>query len=75
MTKQTNTIVFKVLGTGEPSIQYGPDSTNNPSGGAGQLGDGNYPPWQASVSYNPGALYCAASVHRLKSSTDIRLGS
>lgn len=28
MTKQTDTIVFKVWGTGEPSIQYGTDSSN-----------------------------------------------
>ena len=62
MTKQTDTIVFKVWGTGEPSIQYGTDSsTSNPSDGAGPLGDGNYLPWQASMTYDPGALYYAVS--------------
>lgn len=60
MTKQSDVIVFKVWGTGEPSIQYGTDSsTNNPSGGVGPLGDGNYLPWQASMPYNPAALYYA----------------
>ena len=62
MTRQTDTIVFKVWGTGEPSIQYGTDSSNNnPSDGAGPLGDGNYLPWQASMTYDPGALYYAVT--------------
>jgi hypothetical protein len=62
MTKQTDTIVFKVWGTGEPSIQYGTDSsTNNPSDSAGPLGDGNYLPWQASMPYGLGALYYAVT--------------
>lgn len=62
MTRQTDVVVFKVRGSGEPSIQYGTDSsTNNPSDGAGPLGDGNYLPWQASMPYNPGALYYAVS--------------
>jgi hypothetical protein len=62
MTKQTDTIVFKVSGSGEPSIQYGSDSsTNNPSDGAGELGDGNYLPWTASMSYDGSALYYAVT--------------
>jgi hypothetical protein len=61
-TKQIDVVVFKVWGSGEPSIQYGTDSsTSNPSDGAGPLGDGNYLPWQASMPYNPGALYYAVS--------------
>jgi hypothetical protein len=62
MTKQTDRIVFRVAGNGEPSIQYGTDSsTNNPSDGAGPLGDGNYLPWTASMPYNPSALYYTVS--------------
>lgn len=62
MTKQTDTIVFKVSGSGEPSIQYGSDSsTNNPSDGAGELGDGNYLPWTASMPYAGSALYYAVT--------------
>jgi hypothetical protein len=62
MTKQTDTIVFKVSGSGEPSIQYGSDSsTNNPSDGAGELGDGNYLPWTASMPYDGSALYYAVT--------------
>ena len=50
MTKQTDTVVFKVWGIAEPSIQYGTDSsTNNPSEGVGPLGDGNSLPWTASA--------------------------
>lgn len=72
MTKQTDEIVFKVWGTGEPSIQYGTDSsTNNPSSGAGDLGDGNYLPWQASMSYNPAALYYAVTA-QLEGSGNIK---
>jgi hypothetical protein len=62
MTKQTDMVVFKVWGTGEPTIQYGSDSsTSNPSDGVGPLGDGNYLPWQASVTYDSAALYYAVS--------------
>jgi hypothetical protein len=62
MTKQTDVIVFAVSGNAEPSIQYGTDSsTNNPSDGAGPLGDGNYLPWTATMPYNPAALYYAVT--------------
>jgi len=62
MTKQSDVVVFKVWGSGEPSIQYGTDSsTHNPSDGAGPLGDGNYLPWQASMPYDAGALYYAVT--------------
>jgi hypothetical protein len=62
MTRQTDTVVFRVSGTGEPSIQYGTDSsTNNPSDGVGPLGDGNYLPWTASMPYDAGALYYAVT--------------
>jgi hypothetical protein len=62
MTKQTDTVVFRVSGTSEPSIQYGTDSsTNNPSDDVGPLGDGNYLPWTAGVPYNAGALYYAVT--------------
>jgi hypothetical protein len=59
MTRQTDFIVFKVWGSGVPSIQYGSDSANNNPGSAGPLGDGNYLPWQASMPYDPNALYYA----------------
>jgi hypothetical protein len=62
MLSQTDTVVFAVTGTGEPSVQYGNGATtNNPSGGAGPLGDGNYLPWQASMTYNAGAEYYAVT--------------
>jgi hypothetical protein len=62
MTKQTDTVVFKVEGSGYPSIQYGTDSINDQaSGGYGPLGDGNALPWTASLPYNPSALYYAVS--------------
>jgi hypothetical protein len=59
MTKQTDVIVFKVWGSGLPSVQYGSDSTTNNPGSAGSLGDGNYLPWEASMPYDPNALYYA----------------
>jgi hypothetical protein len=58
MTRQTDTIVFKVWGSGYPSVQYGTDSNNNsPPGGYGPLGDGNALPWSATLPYDGGALY------------------
>jgi len=58
MTRQTDTIVFKVWGSGYPSIQYGTDSNNNsPPGGYGPLGNGNALPWSASLTYDSSALY------------------
>jgi hypothetical protein len=58
MTKQTDKIVFRVTGSGYPSIQYGTDSSNNQAtGGNGPLGDGNALPWTASMDYDPSALY------------------
>ena len=62
MTRQADTVVFRVSGTGDPSIQYGTDSSmNNPSDGAGALGDGNYLPWAARVPYDAGAPYYAVT--------------
>jgi hypothetical protein len=62
MTKQTDTIVFRVQGSGYPSIQYGTDSSNNQATGEyGPLGDGNALPWTATMSYNPGAMYYAVT--------------
>lgn len=58
MTRQVDLVVFKVTGSGYPSIQYGTDSNNNsPPGGYGPLGDGNALPWSASLTYDPSALY------------------
>ena len=62
MLSQADTVVFAVTGTGEPSVQYGNGATtNNPSDGAGPLGDGNYLPWQASMTYSAGAEYYAVT--------------
>lgn len=62
MIKQTDVVVFRVQGTGYPSILYGTDSIQDQaSGGYGPLGDGNALPWTASLPYNPGALYYAVS--------------
>jgi hypothetical protein len=62
MTRQTDTVVFKVWGSGYPSIQYGSDSNNNQAGGGyGPLGDGNPLPWSASLTYDPSALYYAVT--------------
>jgi hypothetical protein len=62
MTKQTDIVVFRVSGSGTPTVQYGTNSTtNNPSGGAGPLGDGVYLPWHASMTYDSGALYYAVT--------------
>ena len=71
MTKQTDKIVFRVKGSGYPSIQYGTDSSdNNPAGGYGPLGDGNPLPWTASMSYSAGALYYYVTA-QLEGSGDI----
>jgi hypothetical protein len=62
MTRQTDTVLFKVSGSGYPSIQYGSDNnSNSPPGGYGPLGDGNALPWSASLTYDSGALYYAVS--------------
>ena len=58
MSRQTDTVVFKVTGSGYPSIQYGTDSNNDsPPGGYGPLGNGNALPWSASLTYDSSALY------------------
>lgn len=58
MAKQTDTVVFRVRGTGYPSIQYGSDSSDHQAtGGYGPLGDGNALPWTASLPYDPSAQY------------------
>ncbi len=62
MVSQSDIVVFSVTGSGAPSIQYGNGATtNNPNDGAGPLGDGNYLPWHASMTYSPGALYYAVT--------------
>lgn len=62
MTRQADTVVFKVWGSGYPSIQYGTDSDNNQAhGGYGPLGDGNPLPWSEYLSYEPSALYYAVT--------------
>lgn len=62
MTKQTDTVVFRVHGSGYPSIQYGSDSIDDQATGRyGPLGDGNALPWSASLRYDPGALYYAVT--------------
>ncbi len=62
MTRQTDTVVFAVSGSGYPSVQYGSDSDNNSAqGGYGPLGNGVALPWSASLPYNSGALYYAVS--------------
>jgi hypothetical protein len=72
MTRQTDKVVFKVWGSGYPSIQYGSDSDNNsPKGGYGPLGDGVALPWSGSMTYDPNALYYAVSA-QLQGSGDIR---
>jgi hypothetical protein len=62
MTKQTDVIVFRVQGSGYPSIQYGTDSSKNQAtGGNGPLGDGSALPWTAQMAYDPSALYYAVT--------------
>jgi hypothetical protein len=56
MTRQTDTVVFKVWGSGQPSIQYGTDSSTSNPGSLGPLGDGNALSWEASMTYDSGAL-------------------
>ncbi len=71
MVSQTDVVVFSVSGTGDPSIQYGDGATtNNPSGGAGPLSDGNYLPWHASMPYSADAEYYAVTA-QLEGSGDI----
>jgi hypothetical protein len=62
MTRQTDTIVFRVWGSGYPSVQYGSDSNSNDAqGGYGPLGNGVALPWSSSLPYDPSALYYAVS--------------
>jgi hypothetical protein len=71
MTRQTDIVVFKVWGSGYPSIQYGSDSDSiDTQGGYGPLGDGNALPWSAFLTYDPGALYYAVTA-QLEGSGDI----
>jgi len=64
--------VFRVWGSGYPSIQYGTDSDSNSArGGYGPLGDGNALPWKASLTYHSSALYYAVSA-QLRGSGNIR---
>ncbi len=57
MTRQTDTVVFRVSGSGYPSVQYGTDSNNDVPGGYGPLGNGVALPWSASLTYDSSALY------------------
>jgi hypothetical protein len=62
MTRQVDLVVFKVWGSGYPSVQYGSDSNNNDApGGYGPLGNGVALPWSASLTYGSSALYYAVS--------------
>jgi hypothetical protein len=62
MKKQTDTIVFRVSGSGRPSILHGSDSSDHQApGGYGPLGDGSALPWKASMPYDSGALYYAVT--------------
>jgi len=61
MTRQTDTVVFKVWGSGQPSVQYGTDSSTSNPGSLGPLGDGNALPWEGSMPYNSVALYYAVT--------------
>jgi hypothetical protein len=71
MTRQTDKVMFKVSGSGYPTIQYGTDSNNNsPPGGYGPLGDGNALPWSASLTYDSSALYYYVTA-QLEGSGDI----
>jgi hypothetical protein len=71
MTRQSDDIVVRVEGSGDPSIQYGSDSdSRSPVGGYGPLGDGNPLPWKGTVDYQPNALYYAITA-QLEGSGDI----
>lgn len=61
MIRQTDVVMFKVWGSGQPSIQYGTDSSTNNPGSLGPLGDGNALPWSATMPYDPNALYYAVT--------------
>lgn len=51
-------VVFKVTGTGTPSITYGSDSDSvNAPGGLGILGDGVALPFHASMPFHSSAMY------------------
>jgi hypothetical protein len=72
VTRTTTRVVFKVWGTGTPSIMYGSDSDNlSPSGNLGPLGDGNALPWKATMPYRDGALYYMVNA-QLEGGGDIR---
>jgi len=71
MTRQTDTVIFKVSGSGYPSILYGSDSDDiSVPGGYGPLGDGVALPWSASLTYDSSALYYAVTA-QLEGSGDI----
>lgn len=71
MTRQTDKVVFKIRGSGYPSVLYGSDSNNNDApGGYGPLGNGVALPWSASMTYDPNALYYAVTA-QLQGSGDI----
>ena len=57
-TSAERKVLFKVTGTGDPSIQYGSDSDTRDGGGhLGALGEGNPLPWSATLPYTDGQLY------------------
>ena len=66
MTRQTDKVVFKIRGSGYPSVLYGSDVP----GGYGPLGNGVALPWSASMTYEPNALYYAVTA-QLQGSGDI----
>lgn len=61
MTSQSDSVVFKAWGSGQPSILYGTDSSNSQPGSLGVLGDGNALPWTATMPYSASALYYAVT--------------
>lgn len=72
VTSSDEQIVFKVWGSGQPSIQYGTDSDNRDGGGhVGILGEGNYLPWSAHLKFHDSALYYYVTA-QLEGSGDIK---
>jgi len=72
VTRSDEQIVFKVWGSGQPSIQYGTDSDNRDGGGhVGFLGEGNYLPWSDHLKFHDSALYYYVTA-QLEGSGDIK---
>jgi hypothetical protein len=63
-TSTEQKVLFKVIGTGKPSIQYGSDSDTRDGGHLGTLGEGNALPWSATLPYTDGHLVRSAQPRR-----------